>query len=279
MSTVCVAAETLVLPDCQILLKDEVKVPAQEPGVLVKMPVKLGQQVRVGEMLAQIDDTIPQAQVAVSQAKLVAAQAEAESNVTIEFATASRNRAEGELRQNEVANRAHPGTVVDVKLDELRLKVIEAELSIKKAMKDKKVAGCQADVADAELKAAETNRDHRRITSTLDGVVVNIFAHVGEWLQSGEPVMYVVRMDELWVSGLVDVTKHRQAEIADRDVTVVVELARGQRIKLPGRIVFVSPLVESEGKFLVRAELKNQQENGIWVVSPGLRAEMIVHLD
>ncbi len=54
------AADTVTLPDCLLSLAMR-KVPAQEPGVLMKIPVREGQQVAKGELLAQIDDIVPRA--------------------------------------------------------------------------------------------------------------------------------------------------------------------------------------------------------------------------
>ena len=46
------------------------QVPAQEAGVLVKIPVREGQQVADGDLLAQIDDIMPQTQYNVADYKL-----------------------------------------------------------------------------------------------------------------------------------------------------------------------------------------------------------------
>jgi multidrug efflux pump subunit AcrA (membrane-fusion protein) len=270
-------AEDLVLPECLIMLKQEVKVPAQEAGVLIDLPVVLGQQVKKGEVLAQIDDKIPQAQVAVAEAKLHAAQKEASSMVAIDYSTASFERAKGELAVNEEANRRAPGVTTEVRMKELELKCTEARLSIDKAHKDQDVAIFQADVAKAELNAAQANCDHRRILSTLDGEVIEIFPHVGEWLQNGEPIMRIVEMDKLWVSAHIDTAKYRQVELRDKPVTLVVQLPQDRSVKLPGKIFFVSPEVE-RGRFLVRAEVQNRQEKGVWVLNPGLYATMIIQM-
>ena len=43
-------------------------------------------------------------------------------------------------------------------------------------------------------------------------------------------------------------------------MSVAVTLARGQTETFPGKIVYVKPLVEAGGEFLVRAEVQNRKE-------------------
>ena len=49
------------------------------------------------------------------------------------------------------------------------------------------VAGLQAQVSEAELKAAEANLERRRLIAPLDAVVVELSRHEGEWVQAGDP--------------------------------------------------------------------------------------------
>ena len=90
--------------------------------------------------------------------------------------------------------------------------------------------------------------------------------------------MRLVRVDRLRVEGFLNAKDYRPSEIQGRPCSVVVTLARGQRETFPGKIVYVKPLVEAGGEFLVRAEVQNRQEDGVWVLSPGLNAEMTIQL-
>ena len=49
-------------------------------------------------------------------------------------------------------------------------------------------------------------------------------------------------------------------------------------MRLDGKIVFVSPLVQPGGEYLVWAEVENKQENGHWLLRPGLTATMTIQL-
>jgi multidrug efflux pump subunit AcrA (membrane-fusion protein) len=272
------AAETVRLPDCVISCEDEVLVPAQEAGALKELPVKDGQHVKKGDLLAQIDDMIPQAQVEVAKAKLQAAQAEATSDIALRYATAAAATAKADYEQNREANDRYAGTIPQARLRELLLKAREMELTIEKAEKDHVVATHQAQVAVAELRAAEANRDHRRVSSPLEGEVVELSRHAGEWVQAGDPLMRVVRLDKLRVEGSVSAKDYLPSELQDRPVTVTVELAHGKKETFPGKVVLAKPVVATGGEYQIRAEVENRKDNGAWVLRPGLLAEMTIQL-
>jgi multidrug efflux pump subunit AcrA (membrane-fusion protein) len=272
------AGEVIKLSDCTVAPDAEVWVPAQEAGVLKEMPVDDGQHVKTGDLLAQIDDLIPQRQKEVAENKLKAAKEEAGSTVGIKYAKASYAVAQAQYRLSAEANFKTPGSVPDARLNEFRLKVTESELSIEKADKDHRVAEAQAGVAQAELKAADANLEHRHITSVLDAEVVDVKRHVGEWVSAGDSLMRLLRLDVMRVEGSVNAAAYQPAEIFNCPVTVTVELARGKKAEFTGKVVFVNPTVDPTGTFQVRAEVKNRQEEGFWVLRPGTIAEMAIQL-
>jgi len=130
-----------------------------------------------------------------------------------------------------------------------------------------------------ELEAAENAIDRRLIKSPLDGVVVQIFPHQGEWMQPGDPLARVVRADKLRVEGYVDSSRFDPEVVRDRPVTVEVTLADDRKESFPGRIVFTSPLVESGGDYRVFAEVENRQApgSGQWLLRAGQTARMTIH--
>jgi multidrug efflux pump subunit AcrA (membrane-fusion protein) len=91
--------------------------------------------------------------------------------------------------------------------------------------------------------------------------------------------MRLVRVDLLRVEGYLRATQYSQLEIKKgQPVNVVVTLPHQQRETFAGKIVYVKPIVEG-GNFLVRAEVENRRSpDGIWVLAPGLSAEMTIQL-
>ena len=272
------AADTVTLPNCLLSLDAEVQVPAQEAGVLVKIPVREGQQVAAGDLLAQIDDLVPKAQYNVALYKLKVAEKQATDDIDVRYSIAAYQFAAAKLQRSLAANAKTPNTRTEEEIDEQRLDKEKSKLMIEKSKKDLDVAGLQKQVSEAELKAAEANLEHRRLLAPLDAVVVELSRHEGEWVAAGDPVMRLVRVDLLRVEGYLNAKEYRASDIQGRPVQVVVTLAHGQRETFPGKIVFVNPLVRSGGEFQVRAEVQNRKDGDFWLLSPGLKAEMTIQL-
>jgi multidrug resistance efflux pump len=273
------SATVAQLGKCLVSLIDEAQVPAQEAGVLHDVKVREGDEVKAGDELAQIDDTKTKMEVRVANAKLEAAKAKADDPIGEIYATATYKVARQELAVSEDANRRVRGVVPEVEMQKLGLKVEESRLSIEKAKLDRRVATQDANVALAEVDAAKENINRRKIRSPLDGVVVERNRHKGEWVQPGDTVFHVVRMDRLWVEGYASAKDFNAGQIAGQPVKVSITLARGQEVSLDGKVVFVKPIVLAGGGFLVRAEVENRKDaGGFWLLSPGLSAKMAIEL-
>ena len=64
----------------------------------------------------------------------------------------------------------------------------------------------------------------------------------------------------------------------NQPVTVEIERARGQTVRLSGKVVFISPLVQAGDRYRVRAEVENRQQNNHWLLGPGMSASMTIHV-
>ena len=269
---------SITLTDCFVELIEEAQVPAQEAGVLVKIMVREGDEVQRGEQLAQIDDAQPRMQHEAAMQRYEAAREEAENDVNVRYSKAAAAVAKNEWQQSVEANKKTPGSVPLLEVDRLRLKYDEMVLSIEQAEMKRRVAALQKNVAVAEVNAAVEGVKRRRITSPLDAMVVELYRHEGEWVQPGDPVMHVVRINRLRIEGVVNSAEAAGHEISGQPVEVAVELARGRTVTVDGRVSFVHPVVRAGGKYEVWAEVENVQENGRWLLQPGLPATMAIQL-
>jgi multidrug resistance efflux pump len=272
------AYDTAQVKYCLVSIIEEVQVPAQEAGPLVALVVQDGALVKQGQLLGQIDDRQPQLQKFAAEMERDSAIARASDDIEVKYAEAALDVADAELAQNEEINRRSPGSVPATELRRLRLTKRRAELQIDKSRLDLKVAAMTANVQEAAVKLAEENIRRRHIASPIDGMVVAVNRHQGEWVSAGEPVVRVVRMDRLRVEGFVSAADFNPGEVGGRPVTVEVELARGRRVSFNGQVVFVSPQIQAGNKYRVRAEVDNRTEQNQWLLRPGTSAEMTIHL-
>ncbi len=263
----------------QVFFLNDLQLPAQEAGVLTRIDVSEGHDVTAGQLLALVDDRKPQLAKLAANLDQAAATARAEDNIDVDYAIASHDVALSELEKDLSINARSPGAVPDTEIQIKRLSEHRARLQIEKSKLDKRVAVLTAEVQGAAVKAADETIRRCRIEAEFDGEVVDVLKRKGEWVNVGEPVLRIARMDRLRVDGRLDAAQFDAHEIEGRPVTVTAQLARGRTADFRGRLVFVSQQVEAGNKYRVRAEVENRQENGEWVLRPGLPTSMVVHLE
>ena len=272
------AAAECKFEQCLVLLIDEAEVPAQEAGVLKTLLVKEGQQVTAGELLSQIDDAKTKMELKVAVAKLAVAKEKSADDINIRYSKASAEVAKADYLINREANDKVPGSVPAEALRERLMKYTESMLAIEKAKMEMRVAGHEADVAQAEVDAAEENLTRHQIRSPLNGLVVKLHRHAGEWVQQSDAVVHVIRMDRLWVEGFVNAAEFQPNTLRQRTARVDVLVAGGKTQSFAGKVVFVNPLIQAGGTFQVRVEIENREDDGAWQISPGLNAKMTILL-
>jgi multidrug resistance efflux pump len=118
----------------------------------------------------------------------------------------------------------------------------------------------------------------RKIVAPLDGEVVDLRKHEGEWVQPGDTLLKIIRLDRLRIEGFLNASTHGHSELRGRSVDVWVVLAHGRRERFDGRVVLVNPQVEASGEFRVRVEVLNRKENDAWLLHPGRAADMSIDL-
>ncbi len=289
-SVVQPAPGQVTLTQCLVSLVAEAQVPAQEAGILVEVTAREGQQVAAGERLARIDDSQTLSAHQVAALKLDMARERSANNINVRYAQAASDVARVEYEQAWKANQKSSGTIADSEIRRLYLSDRKALLAIEQAALEQRLAALEAKVYEAEATAASVDVQRRQINSPLDGVVVRVNRRQGEWVQPGDPVLHVVRMDRLRIEGFLGATDVRDrdgrvtakgyppAHIHGRPVTVTVELAEGRRETFQGKVVFVSPMVQAGSEYRFWAEVVNRREDDQWLLLPGMTAEMTVHL-
>jgi multidrug efflux pump subunit AcrA (membrane-fusion protein) len=271
-------ATSVELNQCLVSLIDDVEVPALEAGQLKEIAVREGAGVKAGQLVAMVDDARATLQQQVVDRQHQQAKIEAENDVNVRYSKAQSEVSQAEHEEALEANRISAGAVAAAEVRRLLLTTKRSRLAIEQAGLEQQVAIATEKVRAAELQTAGHDVQRRRVLAPLEGTVVEVFKRPGEWVQAGERVLRLVRMDRLRVEGFVDARQFGDEEIVDRPVHVRVDRQRGQREVFAGRIVFVSPLIEANGNYRVWAEVDNRQANGRWLLRPGLDVHLTIDL-
>jgi multidrug resistance efflux pump len=154
-----------------------------------------------------------------------------------------------------------------------------AILSAEKAKDDQELAKYEYGQKLAERDGANLALKRRQIVAPFNGEVVTVFRHQDEWVSPGDPILQLVKLDTMRVDGALDQSAFDPHEVMGCDVTVEIELARGRKEQFNGRITLVSPVLRRDGRYAIRAEIVNRQENGRWLLSDYMQATMTIHLN
>lgn len=261
-----------------VRVADQIKLPAKEPGVLVQLAVKEGSQVKAGQVIGKIDDSEPQMKKNAATADYAGAWNRWQDDVEIRFARAQAAVAKIKYEKLVQTNLQAIKSVPEVELNEAKLDWDHFKLAIEKSIHDKELAKFEAFTKQAELDAANLAIKRRIIVAPFDGVVEEIKRKQEEWVQPGDTILTLLRLDTMHVDGAIEQSQYDPNEIQGCDVAMEVELARGRKTTVRGKIVKVSNLVRSDGVYNVRAEVANLQEHGTWVVRDGLPATLTIQL-
>ncbi len=185
----------------------QVDVGAQVSGRVVSVEVDFNDQVKEGQLLAQIDPELFGAEVSQNHAQLKAAEA------AITSAKARRDAISVRVNRLKRLVAENVASVAELENATGELQVAEAE-----------VGTAQAQIAQirARLSSARTTLNYTKIFSPIDGVVINRQVEPGQTVASSfnTPVLFVIAQD---------LTKMRVvAEIDEADVGKVKEEMKAQ---------------------------------------------------
>ncbi len=266
------------LEECNIHLIQDLPVPASDPGVLISLDVKPGMAVEKGMTLATIDDRQAQAVLKVARLDYQIAQQAADSDVDVQHAIKAAAVAEQAHRMYETIRKSDKRAISQIEYLKYFFEWERAKLTIEKAQEEGKAAQLMAQSKKAEADAAEVAVKRRTLVAPFNGIVAKTYVDEGAWLQPGDPVLQLVSIDKLRVIGDVDALIWTRADIEDRKVSVTVTLPRGAEVTVPGKIVYVSPLVGLRGKTLeVWADIDTPMEKGRPLVYAGMPGRMTIH--
>lgn len=268
----------VTMDHCLISPVADIQVPSQESGPLVLVNVEENALVQKGQQLARLDDRKSQLEKIAAEKERDAALAKATDDIEIRYAQAAFEVEGAELDKLMAAKNRIDKAVSDSELRRVRLNRHKAELQIERSKLERQIAQLQADVHESTVKLTQEALNRRQIVAPMDGVVVTLFRRQGEWVNAGEPVLQLVKMDTLRAEGFVSAAEYDVVDLADREVRVEVELAGKRRESFTGRVTVISPLVQAGNKYRVRAEVSNRFEAGHWLLRPGMTASMTIAL-
>ena len=176
-----------------------VSVGAQVSGQIEKLYVRVGEQVRRGDPIADIDSTTQRNELAINQARLGTYKAQLAARQVALKVAETRYKREAQLQKSNSTSRESLEDAENA-LASARAAVAEMESQIQ-----------QAQIA---VNTAETNLGYTRILAPLDGTVVAVPVEEGQTVNANQTTPTIVQIADLSRMEI-------RIEIAEGDITLV----------------------------------------------------------
>ena len=271
------SSKSVNLDTCIVSFIEDVELPAQESGTLRSMLVKEGESFNSNQTIARIDDQLYRQQLQQAQMQRDMAMKRATDMTSIRA-----GRFKAKLASSE-ADKARKllakGSKSESEYKRARYSQQVAQEELIAAENEREMAGQEARLEEAKVEEVKIRIRRHSIQTNFDGYVIKKFRDAGEWVQAGEKVLQVARMDRLYVQGNISSKDFNPFEVADKPVTVTLQMARGKETTFKGKIVSIGLEKMGNDLFMVKAEVDNRQEGGLWTLLPGSQVNMRIHLD
>ena len=161
---------------------DLVTIGAQVSGKIEHLHVKVGQEVKKGDLIAEIDSTTQQNEVDINKSRLDSYQAQlAAAKVSLGVAEKQYKRMQ-KLKKGNAASEEDLENALDT-YETAKSRVVELESSIKET--------------EISLSTAETNLGYTKITAPLDGTVVSVPVKEGQTINAAMNTPTIVQVANL----------------------------------------------------------------------------------
>jgi RND family efflux transporter MFP subunit len=231
---------------------NQAKVSSEVAGVVQQVFVELGQEVKAGQVIAQLDPQ--ELELALRRTQSMLKQAEAQLGIdgvrlkepppdeqisSVRLASANRDDAQAQLRRAQKLRSQNLLSQADMDTAETKVKVTEANYqaaiesvqSLKATLQDRRQA---VELAQKKLKDTE-------IRSSVAGQVSDRYVQKGEFIRENTAIVSIVQMNPLKVKTAI---QERYASLVrpGQPVEFSVESFPGEKFK--GSVAYVSPSVD-----------------------------------
>ena len=207
-----------------------------------------------------------------AKAKHRIAATKAQNQIDIQFARKSAEVSSAKLNRSRSSNQRAPGVVSRGRLQELELESHRDKLRVEQASKNLEVARMEMDLTLADIALSENAMEKANIISPIGGVVVLVEKNPGEWVEPGETVLKIVRLDRLRLEGFVTASQAGKIKIGD-SAKVVFEQESMAGKEVNGKVTFINPEANPVNS---QVEVWVEIDNLNGSLMPGLEASIIV---
>jgi macrolide-specific efflux system membrane fusion protein len=180
--------------------------------------------------------------------------------------------ASAELERALDSRERYSKSVSETEVDRLRLAAEHARLQVEQARYDVDTAQLAVKMAENALQQAERQIQRRKVAAPSPGRVVQVFRRCGEWVEPGQTVVRILRVDRLKAVGFLDVSQ-LTVDVTGRRAAFHPEVPTGDAGAFSATVAFVQSEVNPvSGQVDFWAEIDNRDLR----LRPGLRGRLVI---
>lgn len=227
-------------------------------GQVKSVMTDVGDTVKAGQLLIQIDTRELDAQLKQAEAAVQVARDQADqAKIAVESAKINLDLAQ--KTYDRIKTLADAGAVPQSQLDEVQNKLDLAKQQYASAQKQYAIAaGSALQQAEAAVNTLQTQLSNREITSPISGMVTNRNINPGELAAPGVALLTVADTSSLKLEGTVSQVVVPYLSVGQK-VRVTVDVLPGKAFE--GKIVRLGPVAATTGEYFpIEIEIKNTGE-------------------
>ena len=259
---------------------DHVDVPARQPGVLSDVPLRRGTAIEKNRPLAKLDDRRARMNYEIARRDSEIARQQAENKLPTKLKQTIAGYATKEYEMNAQLARNSRGAVSQLQLQTSKSAMEQATIDAQNSLAEEKQLAVTLQAQLEKEKLAKLELDHCEILAPLNGVVANIHRRPGEWVNAGDTIVTMVRMDRLRIETLMHPSDITPQQIVSCRARVSIQLSEENQYTVPEcRIYMAGAEIEPDGRYLVAVEIENEFATDSfnqksWLVRPGMTAHV-----
>lgn len=189
--------ESVVTAQGALEPKEYVDVGAQVSGVVEKLHIEIGDSVKAGDLIAEIDSDVYEAQVRSSEAELKVLEAQkSEQASLVRQAQQKYTRNKNLLKDRAISQEAYQDTETALAVARAKLESLDAQI----------------ERSQSSLEANKTNLNYTKIYSPMDGAVVSQSVKEGQTINANQTAPVIVQVANLSVMTA-------KAQVAEADIS------------------------------------------------------------
>ena len=265
------------VPYCSIGFVDDINLPALEAGAIVAIHVQEGQFITAGTIVGQIDDGLPHFELERAKMRYQNAFQAYKDVSSVLAAQKEYELARSVFEKNARLNKSGSRSQSEVKESKFRRDI--AKLKMDKANNDRQMALGEAKVELAGMDSVKQRISRHTLRSDYNAYVVEVFKKPQEYVNIGDDVMRLARMDQMWVQASLNAKSLNPADAENRPVTVTLQTANGSKETFEGKIDQVSLEYVSAEEYQVKIKVQNRKDVNSWMLRPFSSVSMVIHMD